>query len=1404
MPGKRKKPTPAASQALASSQGLVVPVDIVAFCVSESDAIQGTTSFSGATIDYSMFNQGNPDAYVGASATRSFTDPPAHPLEAGVHLHWALPDALTKGQVSDSTPAPTFPAVPNRWLVTRFSISSGDVTPTSWVIESDGLATELPSGQYAPVIPAKQNGSSDPAFPYMGLRAALDGYQGQLSKTAFRDASGGSPFTAVANGMPTFAAYYPEGRSSFGFVDTQAELGGAAQLMYIVTGWFDQPPDDPAQICLAPPPPGKPAPTLAGGYGWQVGAASAAGATDDPPPPPPPSPPPPAYTLYSGTVQSIAWNPDGSYVPAPENQLVIQADAALGNTPAEALAAYFRNVLHPSEDYFEKILTAFQQGQWPNLSQPTPDMLAQIDENLHSSQFQRADSNLIWTIYQADANGTPHEAIDLPPGIADALNQANVARAQLAAVNEHVETFKWQVFTDWYRYFQVQDASEKNVVFNHFAQVLEPIWEGPNFNDGLQAAQTAAQTASTAADQTLQALVKQRSDLSLREMPGARYWQPTDPALMLVGDGLALSPRYGGDQEHSDTGQLVCRTTDEIIGSVTVNAITRNASDYAAATRLNSNALPYLADCEALLGEALLLDTAIASTWSGVTPATLTTDLQALLTGQAQNSWTINAGAAPSPVEVNWWAGANPWIPLFIAWTGDFVPLQPTIVNQVTLEDYDPAFFTANYTIDPTTGSFLSYTPTGQHGIVIDPAKQSYTPTYQGSAILSDKTVENLESQIETYLQTHSDATLQTILSDLQAGQFVVQALAGFTEAMIDRVLQAQMALVVPPGADARSQQLTQAVAAILGNIYNVGPSFNTPYNPIRAGYFKISAIAVDAYGQQRTVNVNNLYVAESMTTVAAGVTESGIAYAAPRIAQASRLIFDWMSAGVQTIEEMTQHPATSPVCGWIMPNHLTGGFFLYDGTGEPLGALQLNGATPPVPVWQGAPGDDATIDEPIEQALADANPLLQQVALSLHNATADYFTAFYDAVDTTHATVNPQNLSLESGLAVLVGRPVALAQAALRLDLRGRPMFNQNSNGCLTEEAWTDTANGLSGVNFPVLLGDADKLDDGLVGFFRQAESGDGFDLTTFFSEGAQASATSGVVQPDASTLQLNLTPTADDPDPPPAGTETTCVLMLVDPRAPVHAVTGILPTQELAIPSDVASEALSSLEVYFLAAPVLKPASVLAMPVPAASGFDVSFVEQYKLNDAPEWVTIPDLTASTTDAVWKYTPQSLTEGWLRINQTQLIFAISNASGKAVVIGGATQALTLTVANAKPNQITFTPGVLATEGTPPNGSIFYLHFGELVAAADVPSIGLTADGWSFAAQSDAIYGAYWAATPVGAAVSLAPGASLTIAVTNLKAATSLNQAKLYFDYYAVDGTASGVFTDTVVVSTPS
>lgn len=267
----------------------------------------------------------------------------------------------------------------------------------------------------------------------------------------------------------------------------------------------------------------------------------------------------------------------------------------------------------------------------------------------------------------------------------------------------------------------------------------------------------------------------------------------------------------------------------------------------------------------------------------------------------------------------------------------------------------------------------------------------------------------------------------------------------------------------------------------------------------------------------------------------------------------------------------------------------------------------------------------------------------------------------------------------------------------------------------------------------------------------------------------------------------------------------DTVKVLMLADPRARVHATMGILPTQTLAIPPDVAADALSRLEISFLAAPVLKGRAGLAIPAPSMGGFELSWVEQVGSSGAPEWAVTPQIDPPSGGGVWAYTPQLLSEGWLRFNPAVVEFSLLDATGRPLVTRGQTAVLTVKLVNRKPGSaIRFDPGTLVHEGDDPQGSIVYFHFGKLVAQDDVPKIALTCDGWTFLSLSDARYGQYWAATPgAGNVVALKTGASLTITVAGLipTSDTDLVQCNVYFDYYALGGVGDGVYAELVGIA---
>ena len=111
------------------------------------------------------------------------------------------------------------------------------------------------------------------------------------------------------------------------------------------------------------------------------------------------------------------------------------------------------------------------------------------------------------------------------------------------------------------------------------------------------------------------------------------------------------------------------------------------------------------------------------------------------------------------------------------------------------------------------------------------------------------------------------------------------------------------------------------------------------------------------------------------------------------------------------------------------------------------------------------------------------------------------------------------------------------------------------------------------------------------------------------------------------------------------PNGPEATLTLVM-DPRAAVHATTGILPVRSLAIPPDQYARILDDLELTFLTAPLLVAQDPPQIPLPAEQDYSWSWVE-VGAEPAP---LRPAQGAA--DAVFPQTPQRLVDGWLKLQK--------------------------------------------------------------------------------------------------------------------------------------------------------
>jgi len=1350
---------------MSDSQGLYVPIDLAAYCVGAIDATF-TPDFSGATTSY-VSQMGTNHATLSSNVLRGFDQSPLWPLEEGVHLHWAMPDGLTHTVADSSSSDLDYSALPNRWLLTRLIINGTTIQKKSWIITSDILAENKPNGKNVPTLPV-----SDPSvnFRYVGAWEVYtqDWKEPVLPPDQSIEALFGSPLHAVASGDVAFAAFYPNNRNIYGFFDDMSDIpsGTTAKVSYSIVGWFADPTHDPMskKLSLA---------TLQSTYKWTCLNYDDAS--------------PASYSLYHGLIQDITWNSDTRYIIP--NSTPINVDVAVGQTPSEALAAYFDGV-NQEPPLFEELFTAFEIGALADFQQPKPGQLASLNETLHEKQFSRFDGGSLYSIEQKDftASLTP---ITLPLNLADALNLLNKYQQELDMATYEISQYQWQLFASWYRIIEVVPANA-TAAYNSLSSLINN-WKS------VQDAYAKAEKNKSDQYNLVQGMLG--NDLVLKKIPAPPFYQPNEPVMLLASNSFKAARRYGGDGDHHLQGYLMCRLSTQCLTSITVKTSserTFQASQFSSLLLPTPNFLNYCDDIDRLTQETALLNTLLIATYMSGDPAIFKHNLEEWLAGNPKEPdiYTAFTGNLPSPVASHWMSDGNPWFPMFLLWDIYYYPLSATVSPTGVLGTYSPKLFTANYSVDPNQVGFIAYTPgNGEGAINIDPKTINFNPiqnsaiqVMSGSSILSSAASDSLKNLLTTYLATHTDSTLQTILDQLNSTNMLMQSLSGFNARLLMQHQNLQMGMNVASNAPLPIRNLTKQVQSIITDITAIAPEvpdFNGYFNPFRAGYAQFGLQMIDAFGQRRPLNVSNFYSSDTAKTYYNDTFEPGIMYLQPRLTQPSRLLFRWLAADTTEYDETNSLPATSPVCGWLLTNHLSNGIFIYDKKGVPLGSLTPSLSESRI-IWQTAPGDNSLINQTIEQVFEHKNTYLANLVFTLSKTSVANFKAFWTSIDTAAGLTTPSMPNSSVGLSVLMGRPLALIQASMLLEMQG---FAENnlSWSTLQNGQYARTDNGLTAIQFPVVIGDLNQIDDGLIGYFKQADD-KSFDLSTFYSE-VSPDNRSWVQKPLPTNILL--TPKANTMSQSPSDNAgETKFLILMDPRCGLHVTTGILPTQYNEIPSYQYTDILSNLEMTFLTTPLLKPAAGMTIPLSKEDSYTWSWIEEDVINTQSKWVVQPNIASPSANAVWAYSPQGLTEGWLRLNPDVLTFTLANNAGKPVVNPGQSNTLTLTITNKLQGNVEFEASSIVHEGDTPSGSLIYVHFGSFIQPSDVANVTLTATGWTSQVLVDPVYGTYLAFTPnPGTSVPLQSNQSLTFTMANVKVdADASGLGTLFFDYNRITG----------------
>lgn len=1389
-----------ADQPTGAANTLVVPISLVAFCIGYEDQQGVADTFAGSRVDYTGLAKNDARAYLGSEITKNILTQKSRLPAPGIHLHWALPDALTRAE-SAPTGADadlTFPPAPNRWLVTRFTINGASTQATSWVVESDRLSEQRPDTSMAVTLPVRADSAvagaavaDDPlriTHKYMGRSIHESRYEGEKATApgaSLREVTG-APLTAVSAGASAFASYYPECGTVFGFQDLcdgNGENGPAAPaskatLMYVVTGWYENSEDDPARRSAAG------GWSLRDRYRWTVGAG------EDPAP---------ALTLYSGLVQGIVWDPSHQYV----TPTSLPVKAAVGATPVEALSAYLRDKLPGTMNSTikEHLLSLYQRGELDHFV-GAEDLTADLAERLHEAQFRSVPGETYLRITRKNARGEEVDA-DISPGQAALLARCNAASVTLHRLESGLQSLKWRTFANWYRFSSYWGNASVGGIVSACQSYQD---------DCAERYKSLARDIKTATDERDAA----RAALDTHKTPGqsltltnARpFYKPAEPSLLLAQDkNFQMHSRHRGGSRRTD-GTLPGRRASDLVTRVTVAAKAIDAAAWTGITRL-SDRVPHHELLSTLLVEACLLNVDLARFAIGGTEsrATLWADLAGLLTSASASLWTIKAGLAPSASEVEWWASKNPWMPLFVAWTVSFIPANPTRSSNTTGDSesklYPETFFTAKYSVDPTTGSFIR--PIEQAEGVGAPTPQIFS----GMSVLSPSVAANLKRRLE-----EDDAMKQElprVYEELASHSILAQPLSGLIDGMLMRRQRVELAIGTDSD-DYDVQDLTGGARAIVGPQLDSGPAWEGAYNPIPAGQWTLSGTVIDALGQIRPLEFASLTASETLMPArpnGPSATANGLLaklYAPPRLAQPARLAMSWRSALTDAILPPTDHTAENPICGWLLPTTLFTGFFLFDALGAPLGSLRPHPQADAI-LWEAPP--NTVIGATIQEALSDAHPLMRGVALRLAGMTRKDFQLYHATVVKAAGGVRAGLAGVAEAPATVIGRPLALGSLSLALQLRDDPFYDQSPD-CAADSVWKDIDASFPAVRFPVFLGDHDRRGDGLIGFYKYGK--DDWDLSVFYSpavaprkdaEPTGAPETNAVVAPQtADTLQL----TSRGPQTP---NDDLRAAVLFDPQAPVHAITGIVPTERLAAPPQLVAAATGQMQIALPVAPTLFPPQRSVLPVPKTPGSTVAWVwaVEPRVPTAPgaeraedKWRIDHDVANPVTDGLWAYSPQHVAEGWLLVRRECLTVQLLNENGRSIFQRATPQKAVLSLANQTQRPVTIAPGQPSPEDSPIATPVLFLHL-ENLQPADPAAIALTADGWSFALYWDGGGAPYWAATRTSEALTLDARHSVDIQLTNLRPDSPAKHATVMIRYRNIDGMGDGAISDLVVLN---
>lgn len=1109
---------------------------------------------------------------------------PAEPMQArttapllGVQVQWEIPESLATGHYDQKDGETTFPLVPNRWLVVRYSGPKDNRRAAGWVVHSDFLQ------QYDP---ANRRGTSeflDPWAPADEPRRAYIGRKHQLTADApweETEAVAGPPprelfLTAIGPGLPAFAAYSEYHQDVFCLYEPDTTLPVVGdddppeKLSYLVVGWYSQDEGDILKRAheipgLIPPPSEDPDEAVEGvaavlkGLGWAVPGASDSDVRGR------------ERTLYVGMCFGVEWKLNNFAPPTDKPAHGDDIKVAVGHSTADAVGALA--AAQTSSVFTGDVLRALFEGTVDTFDTAEGDQ--DLDEATRRAWFCGHDSGHAWRIVPraaaVDGESARSARASRTP---DWLSTLNRKQAEYDRLAPRLAQAQWRLWSIWWlrRQTSVTPPGDFNARADQLLDAHSP--------DSL-AAEVARQAAAVkdlidylphgadpeALQRSIDAFLRDKdlpADLALQRVAREPFHKPADPVVLLDG---AQSPRpLTRDAEDP----LPCRLPSQLLRTLRINGVPVDAPALPPApnpANLPINRVPILAEF-ALLDQALL------------TPATDTSHGPTALHAIA---------AAPQehgvPEYTAGWKQA--WLPMFLQWTLKYCPT-PYVSEGAEHwtfngEDYD------------WNGD------NAQRGTGEGDLRWLY---FTGRTYLTPSAQYVEREQIRRLLQTYpseDDGVLRALREDLDGLDQLSQSLDGFN----DWLLQQDGAARFNPSGDIGRAVGDQGAVPVPQTVEPSDPEDATPaedwFQPVRAGtFFFRELMIIDRFGQ--TVHIarpaqehyKTLTPRRSPSVTPTAGTQLSPTFGQvrrliqlpPRLMQEARVRLETVAAsdgaafaaGPTALDAVSD---TSPVAGWLMLNYLDRTLLVYAPSGAPLGELRVvvTESGSEETAWNPLPHSPHA--DPASPGFTGEFPHLAGFLARLIGPYPERFRDLITTIDGTFDSVIEPSASQDRSPARLIGRPVVLMRVDLALQLRGQPMIRPGWENILTPEPEP-----FPDYRWPVRLGDPAMLDDGLIGYYAGESGADSpVSYDTLRAVSPTDDADSGyVVGIDPQELEL--------PARPDERAVTHHLTVLADPHNPVHATTGILPVTSVRLPAEVVQAALGRIRASFRLNPLLAP---------------------------------------------------------------------------------------------------------------------------------------------------------------------------------------------------------------------